>query len=177
MPRAAYCACAPPPLRPRLRTAAQQPAPPQPPYTPHTHQPPGPQPSEPSPTSVFRHTPPLIIIRGILAAKGIDFLRRKSGDGKGTPLATAGPAHPRASAAGTVRRRRAVRARGGGSAVRAHAHCAVEEVRRPAHAPQPPEERRLRRRVDHCPVSYLSYLCVFSADCWLLRLKRAPVAP
>lgn len=125
MPRAAYCACAPPPLRPRLRTAAEQPPPSPPTYT--THKPPGPQPNEPSPTSVFRHTPPLIIIRGILAAKGIDFLRRKSGDGKGTPLATAGPAHPRASAADTVRRRTGVRARGGGSAVRAHAYCAMEQ--------------------------------------------------
>lgn len=93
---------------------------------------------------MFRHTPPLIIIRGILAAKEFEFLRRKSGDGKGTPLATAGPAHPRASAASTVRRRRAVRAREGGSAVRAHAHCAMEQVGRSAHAPQQPEARRLR---------------------------------
>lgn len=44
------------------------------------------------PTSVLRHTPPLIIIRGILAAKGLGSRQGESGEREETLLASAGPA-------------------------------------------------------------------------------------
>lgn len=69
----------------------------------------------PSLTSVFRHTPPLIIIRGILAAKGggDEPLERENGEGAGAPLVSAGPAE---TAHGRPQRRRVPRAREAGPA-------------------------------------------------------------
>lgn len=64
---------------------------------------------------MFRHTPPLIIIRGILAAKGggDEPLERKNGEGTGAPLASVGPAE---TSHGCPQRLRVPRAREAGPA-------------------------------------------------------------